>query len=293
MTFRIVKKGVVMQMRIVALAAGLLLAGSVQAQTTIATVNGQTLTREQLSLLAEQQAGMSLEQLNDSQKNILLQQLVQLSLLAQEAEQEGLQDDPQVEARLEANRRAVLAQSMLQQIAQQEVDQDALQKLYEEQYSGGGEVELHARHILVEEEELAQSIIQQLNEGADFAELAREHSTGPTGERGGDLGWFSPEQMVPTFSAAASALEAGEYTKEPVQTRFGWHVILLEDRRTAEPPSFEQVEPELRNQLVGQRIQTHLQALQNEADVNYTADWAQPREQSSESGGEADSGSGS
>lgn len=277
-----------MQRKILALAAGLLLAGSVQAQTTVATVNGQTLTQEQLSLLAQQQAGVPFEQLNDAQKNALLQQLVQLSLLAQQAEEDGLQDNPQVQARLEANRRAILAQSVLQQIAEGDVDEAALRELYEEQYGGEGEVELHARHILVEEEQLANSLIEQLNEGADFAELAQEHSTGPTGERGGDLGWFSPAQMVPTFSEAAQALEVGEYTREPVQTRFGWHVILLEDRRTAEPPTFEAVEQELRNQLIGQQVQARLQELQEAAEVEYSADWAQepsaPAEQSEDSG---------
>ncbi len=274
-----------MHMRILALAAGLVLAGSVQAQTTVATINGQTLTQEQLSLLAEQQAGMPFEQLNDQQKNALLQQLVQLSLLAQEAEQDGLQDDPEIEARLEANRRAILAQSVLQRIASGDsAGGAAVQELCEDQYAGEGETELQARHILVEDEALAQSLIEQLDGGADFAELAQEHSTGPTGERGGDLGWFSPAQMVPTFSEAALALETGEYTKQPVQTQFGWHVIRVDDRRTAEPPALEEVEENLRNQLIGQSVQAHIEQLQESADVEYSADWAQEPQTSQESG---------
>lgn len=261
----------------VALAAGLGIAVNAQAQTTIATVNGQEVTEEQLALMARQQADVSLDQLNDQQKNQLLQQLVRLSLLAQEAESDGLGQSAEVIARLEANRRAVLAQSALERVAgADEIDEAAVRERYEERYGDddAGATELRARHILVEEEDTARSLIEQLEDGADFAELAEEHSTGPTASRGGDLGWFSAAQMVPTFSEAAQALDEGEFTREPVQTRFGWHVIKLDDRRTAEPPAFAEVRESLRGELVSERVQAHIEELEGGAEVEYQVDWA-------------------
>ena len=114
--------------------------------------------------------------------------------------------------------------------------------------------ELHARHILVETEEAAREVIALLDGGADFIGLAKERSTGPSGPKGGDLGYFTADQMVPEFSQAAAALEPGLHTAEPTQTQFGWHVIKLDDRRTAAPAAFEEVEPQLRQQLARESV---------------------------------------
>ena len=108
---------------------------------------------------------------------------------------------------------------------------------------------MHARHILVKTKEEAEAIIKELDAGADFAKLAKEKSTGPVRPEGGDLGFFSPGQMVPAFEKAAFALKAGKYTKEPVKTQFGWHVIKVEEKRNAPPPEFDQVKDQVR-QLV-------------------------------------------
>ena len=102
--------------------------------------------------------------------------------------------------------------------------------------------EVHARHILVKTKEEAEAIIKQLDGGADFEKLANEQTSDPSGKSsGGDLGWFGPGQMVPEFDKAAFALEVGKYTKEPVQTQFGWHVIKVEDKRAKQPPAFDEV----------------------------------------------------
>lgn len=248
-----------------ALALGL---GAAQATTPLATVNGETVTAEQLAHIAEQQAGAGLEQLQPQQREALLQQLIQLTLLAQEAERDGLAERPDIEALIQNSRRTALAQAALRQLADEEPLEEAdLRERYDEQYGGEGEVELSARHILVESEATAAMLIEELDDGADFAELASEHSIGPTAERGGDLGWFSAEQMVPVFSEAAQALETGAYSTEPVQTQFGWHVILLEDQRTAEPPAFEEVAEQLRNQAIGERIEAHINALMADAEI--------------------------
>jgi peptidyl-prolyl cis-trans isomerase C len=115
-------------------------------------------------------------------------------------------------------------------------------------------MEFKARHILLENEEDAKSVIVELDEGADFATLASGRSTGPSKSVGGDLGWFEPDQMVSEFSEATAQLTDGSYSKTPVQTRFGWHVILREESRELPPPDFETVKPELEKQIQQRKI---------------------------------------
>ena len=129
-------------------------------------------------------------------------------------------------------------------------------------------------------EEAAREVIGLLDGGADFAELAKERSTGPSGPKGGDLGYFSAGQMVPEFSQAAAALEPGSYTKEPVKTQFGWHVIKLEDRRIAAPPPFEEIEQQLREQVARETLKVVLDGLREDADIEIVP-------QSAEATGEA------
>jgi peptidyl-prolyl cis-trans isomerase C len=127
--------------------------------------------------------------------------------------------------------------------------------------------EVNARHILMENEDDARAVIAALDEGGDFAELAGEKSIGPTSSRGGDLGYFSRDQMVPEFSEAAFALETGAYTKDPVQTQFGWHVILLEDRRNQAPPTFEASEEKLREEVERSVVEGLITGLRDGATV--------------------------
>ena len=122
-------------------------------------------------------------------------------------------------------------------------------------------MQFKARHILVETQSAAADLITQLDEGADFEELAKEHSTGPSGPSGGDLGWFAPNQMVKPFSDSVSGLENGAYTKEPVQTEFGWHVILREDSRNNEPPPLDSVRDVIKQNVEQGKFQDFLQSL--------------------------------
>jgi peptidyl-prolyl cis-trans isomerase C len=150
---------------------------------------------------------------------------------------------------------------------------DSLRTRYEEYLAANPPVsEQRARHILVANEDEAREVIVKLDGGADFAELAKEISTGPSGERGGDLGYFTAEQMVPEFSTAASALEPGQYSKDPVQTQFGWHVIMLEDRRDVAPASFEEMEPQLRQDFTRENVEIVLKELRDKATVEITPD---------------------
>lgn len=236
----------------------------------LATVNGERITEAMLEQHIQQRTG-GRGQVSDQQRRSLLQELVDMTLMAQEAQDKGLADKPDVQARLESIRRAVLAQAMVQNMdLKNAVSEEEIKKAYEKKYQGGGEKEYHARHILVDSEDKAKDLIKQLENGADFAELAKKNSTGPTADKGGDLGWFSPDQMVPPFAKATEKLNKGEFTKEPVKTQFGWHVIKLEDVRESQPPSLDDVRSQLRNDLARKKIEDKLDELRNNADVEYT-----------------------
>ena len=147
--------------------------------------------------------------------------------------------------------------------------EDALRKRYEESIKDSAEQgeEVKARHILVACEEDAKAIIEELKKGADFAKLAAEKSTGPSGTSGGDLGYFTADAMVPEFSEAAFALKPGEITEAPVQTQFGWHVIKVEDRRAVQPPSFEQMQPQLAQEMTREILTKAIEELRAGVDI--------------------------
>jgi len=147
------------------------------------------------------------------------------------------------------------------------VTDEAIKAEYEKMVSGPGGTEYKARHILVKTEGEAKTVIEKLKKGEKFEELAKTYSTGPSKTKGGDLGWFSPNQMVPPFSAAVVALKKGEYTTTPVKTQFGWHVILLEDSRKKTPPAFESVKARIRSSLQMQEIQKHIEELRKNATI--------------------------
>jgi peptidyl-prolyl cis-trans isomerase C len=243
----------------------------------IAHINGEPLTQPQFEQLLQQRTQGRAGQLNDAQRRQFLDEVVNLTLLSQEAENQGLADDPDVVAQLKAIRRALLARAMIQKLTDSDAISDAeIKKAYDKNYGGESSKEYHARHILVDDKATAEDMIAKLDDGADFAKLAEENSTGPTSKKGGDLGWFSPDQMVDAFAAATTKLEKGSYTEEPVKTRFGWHVIKLEDVRDNPPPKLDDVRDKLRSQIAREKVQAHLADLRDKAEVDYEADWAKP-----------------
>lgn len=216
-----------------------------------------------------------------------LEELVTVKLLEQEAEKRGLPEQPDIAAEIERQRASLLAQHLIRaELDRQDVTDADLRARYDEQIAASkGGVEYHARHILVEEENTAQSLIDQLDEGGDFQALAREHSTGPSSSRGGDLGWFQAEEMVEPFGEAVKALETGQYTQSPVETQFGWHVVLLEDTRETEPPAFEDVRSQLRNQMISEQIQQFVSDLRQRGDVEIVEPSLEPGSGSGQAGG--------
>ena len=147
------------------------------------------------------------------------------------------------------------------------IGDDELKAAYEKQIAGGDKFEYKARHILMKTKEEAEGIIKDLEKGTDFADLAKKSSDGPSAAQGGDLGWFKPGQMVKPFADAVAKMEKNTYTKEPVQTEFGWHVIKLEDKRDVKPPELEVLKPQLKAQLERDKMMAYMQELRGKADV--------------------------
>lgn len=253
---------------LVALAPYAVAAAEQSEDPLLATVNGEEIHKSDamraLGRIPPQMRQLPEEQLLPSLVNIM----IDTRLLADKAEKEGLPDDPEVAAQLNFARNVVLEQMLLNRYLEEHINEETLRERYDELVKNTADREqVHARHILVEDEETAKEVIAKLDEGADFAELAEEMSTGPSGGSGGDLGYFSRDDMIPAFADAAFALEPGSYTKTPVKTEFGWHVIKVEDRKTADPPSFEQVEDQLRQEVARELRAKYVEGLRADAEI--------------------------
>lgn len=198
----------------------------------------------------------------------LVERLVEFKLLAEAANAAGLAKDAEVERRMAELRSDVMREVYLDRQIAKRIDDASLQARYKtflEQNPAKSEI--HARHILVEDEAAAKEVIAELAKGKDFAELAKERSTGPSSERGGDLGFFTADQMVPEFSEQAFQLKDGQHSEKPVQTQFGWHVIKVEERRNSAQPTFEAVVEQLREELSRDAISTVLTDLRAGAEI--------------------------
>lgn len=231
----------------------------------VATVNGEPITREELD--EYRNARPDAARMQDTQA--LLDELVTQKAIYQDALRQNLDKDPVVIRELAQLRTRVLASAAVRKaINDNPITDEALSAEYDKLKERMVAPEYKASHILVKEEEQAKKLIEQLNQGADFAKLAQEHSTDSSGKDGGDLGWFNPQQMVPPFSLAVSQLEKGAYTKEPVQTQFGWHIIKLEDSRQSEPPALEEIKGQLEQMLKQRQVSEYIQKVKDAADVS-------------------------
>jgi peptidyl-prolyl cis-trans isomerase C len=245
--------------------------GAAPTGAVVATVNGTAITQSVVDVYtAQRKARQPAGDAGD--RNAIIEELVNLELMRQEGLRQGLDKQPEIVATLDQQQRTVLAGAAIKNFIQANpVSDEQLRQLYDTQI-GVPATEYNARHILVETKETAEQVIGLLDEGRDFAELAREKSTGPTGKNGGSLGWFSSQQMVAPFSAAVATMEKGSYSKEPVQTQFGWHVILLEDSRESTPPPFEDLKDRLKMAVTNQQLQKHLQQVRQSAQVDISAE---------------------
>jgi peptidyl-prolyl cis-trans isomerase C len=208
-------------------------------------------------------------------------EFLNLVVASQEGTKRELQNSDDVQMALDLQRLMILSSATLQDIAAKTTPGDAeLQEAYESFKEQAQRTEFKARHILVDESKKAEDLIKKLkkSKGKNFADLAKENSLGPTAEKGGDLGWFDARQMVKPFADALAELEPGSFTEQPVQTQFGWHVILLEETRQAEPPSFEEARPTLETALKREKVAAALGQLREDAQVDLNEDVVKLRE---------------
>ena len=213
----------------------------------VARANGVDIHESDLAF-AEEEIGSNMPQMPPEQKrDYLITYLTDVVIVSQAAEKQGIANRDDVKRRLAFDHNRVLMEAMLTDTAKAALTDDAMHKVYDEATKQmASEQEVHARHILVASEDEAKAIEEQLKKGADFAALAKEKSKDPGAADGGDLGYFTKDQMVPEFADAAFKLEKGQIS-DPVHTQFGWHVIKVEDKRTKPTPPFDQVKAQLAN----------------------------------------------
>ena len=223
----------------------------------LARANGIDIRQSDLKL-AEEDIGSAMPQMSPEQKrDYLITYFADVIILAQSADQHQLANRADVKQRIEFERHKALMEALLQDAGKAAMTDDAMHKIYDEAIKQTpNEEEVHARHILVATEGEAKDIEAQLKNGADFAKLAKDKSKDPGAAEGGDLGYFTKEQMVPEFAQAAFKIDKGQIS-DPVKTQFGWHVIQVLDKRTKPTPSYDQVKGQLES-YVARRAQAEL-----------------------------------
>lgn len=233
----------------------------------VKTVNGTDIDSAVLDVYIQNRVNKPLEQVTAEEREAMIGELTDIYLLSTQDSAADLEDDPQVAAQIELQKRGVLAQAVASQFfAENEVSEEEVMAEYSAQVKLAPPLQYKARHILVPTQGAAADVISELDGGADFQELAKEKSTGPSAPSGGDLGWFAPNQMVAEFSDSVATLEDGTYTKEPVQTEFGWHVILREESRESEPPPLDSVRDAITQNVQQKKFQEHLDSLRANAE---------------------------
>jgi peptidyl-prolyl cis-trans isomerase C len=233
----------------------------------VARVNGVDIRQSDLAV-AEEEVGSNMPQMAPDQKrDYLITYLGDVVVLAQAADQQKIGDRDDVKHRIQFERNKVLMESLLQDAGQAAVSDDAMHKVYDDAVKQmANEEEVHARHILVPTEDEAKAIEAELKKGADFATLAKEKSKDPGAAEGGDLGYFTKDQMVPEFADVAFKLDKGQIS-DPVKTQFGWHIIKVEDKRIKPTPTFDDVKSQLQT-YVAHRAQAELvQKLRSAANI--------------------------
>src|SRR5947199_2284365 len=238
-----------------------------EANPVLAKVNGAEIRQSDVAL-AEEELGPSLAQMDPAtKKDNVLAFLIDLKIVAKAAEDKKVENSEDFKKRLAFTRSRLLMDSLLATEGKAATTDDAMKKVYEEASKQiTGEMEVHARHILVETEDEAKAIAEELKKGGDFAELAKKKSKDPGASDGGDLGFFTKEQMVPEFSAVAFVLEPGKIS-DPVKSQFGWHIIKVEEKRARKAPDFEQVKAQIETYVTRKAQAEYVAKLREAAKV--------------------------
>jgi len=244
-------------------ATGLMTTGLAWAET-IFSVNGVDVDSAVVDVYFESRLGQPGAQPTPEQRTVLMAELRDIYLLATQDLAKELATDPKLAAQIELQRQGAIARAVAAKFYETvTVSEEEILAEYQEQLKTAAPLQFKARHILVATQGEAVDLISQLDGGANFEELAREKSTGPSATDGGALDWFSPDQMVAPFATAVAELEDGAFTATPVQTQFGWHVILREDSRESTAPTFESVRDSINQQVQQKKFEAHLAALRS------------------------------
>lgn len=238
----------------------------------VATINGKPVSEADLALalasVDQQYAQLPPEQ----RRAAAFMAIMEIRLLADKAVAEGLDKDAEFQRRMAFLEQRALHSEVIDKDIGAKITDEEIRARYDKQLADTPPVnEVKARHILVKTKEEAEAIVKQLDGGAKFEDLAAQHTTDPSGKTtGGDLGYFAPGQMVPEFEKAAFALNVGQYTKEPVQSQFGWHIIMVEDKRAQQPPAYDAVKDEVRNLVFREKYFAMVEDLRKAAKVDVT-----------------------
>lgn len=237
----------------------------------LATINGTKITQKDVDQISTDLDPQFARLPDDQRRLAALAAIIDIKSLSAKAETEKLDRTPEFKARMEFLKdRALHNDYFKQQVVDKITDADVRARYDKEMAAMPAQNEVRARHILVKTKEEAEAIIKQLDGGASFEDVAKEKSTDGSAAQGGDLGYFGPGQMVPEFDKAANALEIGKYTKEPVQTQFGFHVIKLEDKRPQQPPAFDQVKDQVKSILIRERYMELVKKDRADLKIEYT-----------------------
>ncbi len=234
---------------------------------TVAVVNGEEIKRSEImDVMNNVPPGLPItaEQIFP----MVIDQMITEKLLQKEAAKSGLENDPEFRKMMEEAKKQILKNMYLERKMKEIVDAKQIKSEYQRLIKEHtGMEETRASHILVETRDEALELIKKLDAGGDFAALARAHSKDPEAANGGDLGYFTSDEIAPEFGAAAAKIKKGAYAKEPVQTQFGWHVVKVEDRRKRPAPKLEEVEDMIRNQLGQKALEKYVQELRAGAEI--------------------------
>lgn len=256
--------------------AALLVAGAIIAAPALAvdkvkafaTVNGQPIPQSVYdAFVAEQKAQGAPD--SPELQNAVKEELIRREVLAQEAKKKGLDKKSEVQGQIELAKQAVLIRAYLsEQVRAHPISEAQLKAEYESIKANFGNTEYKARHVLVEKEDEAKAIIAKLDKGEKFSELAKQSKDQGSKDKGGELGWSAPNAYVKPFAEALTKLKKGEYTKTPVKSDFGYHVIQLDDSRPLTPPTYEQIKPQLQQRAGNQQVEALVNDLRSKAKVN-------------------------
>ena len=238
----------------------------------LATVNGTPITQNFFDFYIKAISGKKAGDLSPEQQSQALDNLIRAQLVAQQADKDGVEKSADTEDLLALTRLNVLQQTMEERyLKDKQPTEQELRAEYEKQVGALPKLEYHARHVLVATEPFAQGVVQSLEKGAKFEDVAKKESMDSSKDNGGDLGWFTPDRMDKSFADAVVALKPGDFTHKPVQTQYGWHVIQLIDTRPLSPPPFDQVKQRLVQVVQAKKFKAYTDDLISKAKIDRTS----------------------